>query len=52
MNRVRQGESVSFQDFRDALKSVLLRPIRKKSRWENREPTRKELSERFRLKRK
>ncbi len=44
-------EPVSLKDFQDALKSILLKPIEKKTRWENREPTMKELSVRFKLKR-
>lgn len=42
---------VSLKDFQDALKAVLLKPMQKKSRWENREPTMKELSAGFKLKR-
>ena len=46
-----EHEPVSLQDFQDALKSILLKPLQKKSRWENREPTMKELSIGFKLKR-
>ena len=44
-------EPVSLKDFQDALKSILLKPLQKQSRWENREPTMKELSAGFKLKR-
>lgn len=47
-----ERELVSLRDFQDALKSILLKPLQKKSRWENREPTMKELSTGFKLKRK
>jgi len=54
--RERQGldetdhKPVSLQDFEDALKSILLKLTLKKFRWENREPTVKELSTGFKLK--
>ena len=45
-------EHVLVEEFGKALKSVLLKPMRKKSRWENREPTKKELSVGFKLSKK
>ena len=49
--REAERETVSLKDFQDALESILLKPISKKSRWENREPTMKELSAGFKLNR-
>ena len=40
---------MSEAEFEQAVKSILLRPIRKLSRWENREPTTKEKSVGFKL---
>ena len=40
---------VSEAKFEQAVKSILLRPIRKLSRWKNREPTTKEKSIGFKL---
>ena len=42
-------EPVSEEEFEQAVKSILLKPIRKQSRWENREPTAKEKSTGFKL---
>lgn len=40
---------VTEEAFEQAVKSILLQPIRKLSRWENREPTAKEKSIGFKL---
>ena len=46
-----EREEVAYEDFMDALKDVLLAP-RGEARFENREPTKAELEERWKMERK
>ncbi len=42
-------EEITWDEFDEAVKKVLLKPMDKKSRYENREPTKKELETGYKL---
>ena len=46
-----ERDDMTREDLEDALKQVLLAPLESRPRSENREPTREELSRRYRLER-
>ena len=46
-----ERDEVTRKDFEDALAQVLLAPMESRPRSENREPTREELSRRYRMER-
>ena len=46
-----ERDALTKRDLEDALKQVLLSPMESRLRSENREPTREELSRRYRLER-
>lgn len=46
-----ERDDVTREDLKDALKQVLLAPVASRPRSENREPSRGELSRRYRLER-
>ena len=46
-----ERDDVTLDDLEDALRQVLLAPVESRPKSENREPTREELSRRYRLER-
>ena len=44
-------ESISMEEFEEAIKGVLLQPVKKRAKYENRKPTKEELNQKWKLER-
>ena len=43
-------EPITMEEFEDAIKGVLFKPVKKRAKYENRKPTKEELNKKWKLK--